>query len=72
MAIGEGAFELCGELGAVDELVQGLQGTHHLTLPRTGQDCRNGSFPGTATAGFGCAAWLVALEDCVWLDTGTR
>ena len=34
VAVRKGALEVCSQLGAVDKFVQGLQGTHQLTLPR--------------------------------------
>lgn len=72
MAVGKGALEVCGQLGAVDKLVQGLQGAHHLTLPGEG-NAAGWLPPGrTAVDGSRYAAWLVALMDCVWLDTGMK
>lgn len=45
VAVGEGALEVCSQLGAVDKLVQGLQGAQHFALPGEGNTA-GGSFLG--------------------------
>lgn len=72
VAVGKGAFEVCGQLGAVDELVQGLQGAHHLTLPREGTPLGWLAPARAAIDGLSSAPLLVPLTYYVWLDTGTK